>query len=348
MAYLDQGETVKGKVSLEEYIQRLKLVGVKWQKPPPMPEEPIADAVPSTSPLVIRCGVAAPRVTKAPAGDNHDSESESETIGRNCTTDLTGETAQQCNMAKRGARKQKTTVPAGAAAKLDREAFKDLGLEVGEKASNHEALVPWNFLVRYGELYVGKANRSKVEPYFEHEHVLANQDWDVYYLYDPADLKADPLLFVPTCQLEAYLHKINKKLRIALKIPDGGNEAKFFRQFNWLSTPRPRYLGRTNGVGAIRMMKTVIPLPEPEDDLAKATEAERDQFTALLKSIKRSCVGGKGDAKASRARQKAASRYESRKAWGRTTKRVQRYLGLRDKAPSVVSHAGMLSDILFA
>lgn len=35
----------------------------------------------------------------------------------------------------------------------------------------------------------------------------------------------------------------------------------------------------------------------------------------------------------------AIKRYENRKAWGHATKRVQRWLGLRDKAKSVVSHA---------
>lgn len=346
MASLDQDEPVKGEASLEEYIRRLNLVGVKWQKPSPKPEEPTAAAVPLATPFGARRGFAVPCGTKAPAGNSSDSESESETIGKNCTTDLTGETTQECNMAKRGARKQMATIPTGTAAKLDREAFKDLGLKVGDKASKHEVLVPWKFLIRYGELYVGKTNRPTVEPYFEHEDILANQDWDVYYLYDPADLTADPILFVPTSQLEAYLRKINKKLGIALKIPEGGNEVKFARQFDWLSTPRPRYVGRTNGVGAIQKMKTVIPLPEPEDDLAKANQAERDRFTTLLESIKQSWVGGKGDGKASKARQKAASRYENRKAWGQTTKRVQRYLGLREKIPSVVNHAGMLSDLL--
>lgn len=346
MASLDQGEPVKGEASLEEYIRRLNLVGVKWQKPSPKPEESIAAALPLTTPLVDRCGFAVPCGTKARAGNKSDSESESETIGKNCTTDLTGETTRQCNMAKRGARKRTTTVPAGTAAKLDREAFKNQGLKTGDKASKHEVLVPWKFLVRYGELYVGKTNRPNVEPYFEHEGILANQDWDVYHLYDPTDLAADPILFVPTCQLEAYLRKINKKLGIALKIPEGGNEVKFARQFNWLSTPRPRYVGRTNGVGAIQKMETAIPLPEPEDDLAKANQAERDQFITLLESIKQTWVGGKGDGKASKARQKAASRYENRKAWGQTTKRVQRYLGLREKITSVVSHAGMLADLL--
>lgn len=336
MESLDQGQ-LRDDTQLGELIQRLNMVGLSWQKPPPKSESTIA-----TTSIPVTCQPKRSSNTKAAATVSiSDTESESELIGKSCTTDLTGEIATQKNMAKRGVRKHEATNLPEKAAKPALEAFEDLGLKLGDKAAQHEVLVPWKFLMRYAELYVGKTNTPLVEPYFEPSSILAYQDWDVYYLYEPADLLVDPIIFVPTCQLEAYLCKINTNLGVALKIPGGGNEVKFACHFGRLSTPQPRYLGRTNGVGSLQRLAAVVPLPDPQDDPAKATQAEQGEFSSLLEKIKQSCVGGKGDGKGSKARKKALTRYENRKAWGRATKRVQRYLGLRDRVPPTMSYAGM-------
>lgn len=230
------------------------------------------------------------------------------------------------------------------AAKLDADAFKDLGLKIGDKAGKQDAFVPWKFAMRYCELYVGKTNTPVVEPYFTYENVFSCQNWDFFYLYEPDALTEDAILFVPTSQLEAYLRLIDKKHNLQLTIPQGGNEHKFFIQFGWLSTPQPRYLGRTGGVESYNKLVCTLPLPDPEDDLEKATMAEKEEFASILKKVKESCVGGKGDGKGFKSRKNAFKRYENRKAWGHTTKRVQRYLGLRNKGASVVSHAGRSSQ----
>lgn len=337
-----------------DYIERLKLVGIEWKEPELRPEpdpQPESDPQPEKKytvypSLPLPTPLRAPRDPRIPrsayaAEPDDEPESESEMMGQ-CNTNLTGEIAEENEMVKKGVQNAKNITPV-MAAKLDEEAFKIVDLKLGDRAGKHDAFVPWRFLTRYGELYVGKTNTPIVKPYFELEAVLENQNWDVFYLYDPEDLNANPILFAPTCQLEAYLRKINKKNDIALKIPDGGNEVKFARQFGMLSTPQPRYVGRTNGIGSLERLAASIPLPESSDDPAAAPEAEREEFANLLIKIKESWVGGKGNGKGSKARKKAVTRYENRKAWGHATKRVQRYLGLRGKAPSVVSDAGTSS-----
>ncbi|CAN8097250.1 unnamed protein product [Discula destructiva] len=226
------------------------------------------------------------------------------------------------------------------AAKLDDEAPVDLGLKIGEKAANHEHFVPWRFLLRYAELYVGKAHNPTVEPYFDEVNIFEHQPWDLFYLYEPETLadNTDPILFVRTVQLEAFLRKINRKHKLALTIPDGGNEVKFARQFP-LSTPQPRYLDRTTAASSYPKMIRRCPLSDPEDDLSKATETDRDEFAHVLKRCKESWDGAHGKGRGSKARKKAITRYENRKAWGHAIKRVQRWLGLSKKASSVVSHA---------
>lgn len=336
------GESAK----LDEYIRRLQKIGIKWQSPPAKLEELKELALEPTCFSKTDGHKARSREVNTTASVS-DSESESEMMGRGCVTDLTGQVAKQKEMVKRSVAVGKA-VSAKEAAKLDQEAFRDLGLNQGDKPDQDEPMIPWKFLVRYGELYVGKANTPIVEPYFDPSSILENQDWDVFYLYEPADLSAEPIFFVPTCQLDAYLRKINKKEGIALTIPGGGNEVKFCRLFGWLSTPKPRYLGRTNGDGSLQKLAAAIPLPEPEDDLSKAPQAEQEGFVTLLENIKQSCTGGNGNGKGSRARKKAMTRYENRKAWGHTTKRVQRYLGLREKRSCSVSYAGMFQTPILA
>ncbi|KAF3770006.1 hypothetical protein M406DRAFT_248006 [Cryphonectria parasitica EP155] len=229
-------------------------------------------------------------------------------------------------------------------AKLDAQDFKDLGLKVGEQSGAKDAFVPWKFLLRYGELYVGKANTPVVEPHFQPEHLLAGQNWDLFYLYNPEDLDEDPILFVLTAQLDAYLRLLNKKHKLALKIPDGGNDAKFFYRFGRLSTPKPRYLGRTTCVQSYRKLTSIMPLPDPEDDLEMVPEIQRDEFAAMIKQVKESWVGGKGKGKG-RSKQNAMKRHNTHKGWGHATKRVQRFLGLRQKITSVNPANELVLDV---
>lgn len=215
-------------------------------------------------------------------------------------------------------------------AELDAAAFQDLGLKEGDKASENTAFVPWKFLVRYPEMYVGKANNPLVRPYFEEDALFQNHHWDFFYLFEPDERVENPILFVPTRQLDALLRRINKRHKTLLTIPGGGNEVKFHRRFGGLGTPRPRYLGRASDTASYKKLLAVMPLPEPEDDLAKLTQLQRDEFEELVKKCKESWQGGSGKGK-NRKKKKAVERLENRKDWGHQTKRVQRYLGLREK-----------------
>lgn len=261
-----------------------------------------------------------------------------------CTTDLTGQIAED-KAARKNKEKQK---PAAIEAKLNAETPNNLGLTRGEEAPETLALVSWKFLVRYAELYVGKTNTPVVEPYFDEEVVFENQVWDFFYLYQPEDLNAEPLYFVPTSQLETLLSRINEKHGIALKVPDG-DYAKFFYKFG-SSTPRPRYLIRTTlNVISFKTLSSNLPLPDPEDEILyqlNATQADRDRLAATLKRIKDSwsCskIGGK-----SKSKKSALKRYDNRKAWGHATKRIQRYLGLRNRCARVKAFQGKFS-VLFS
>lgn len=165
------------------------------------------------------------------------------------------------------------------------------------------------------------------------------QPWDFFYLYEPETLadNTDPILFVRTVQFEALLRRINRKQKIALTIPDGGNEVKFQREFPQ-SAPQPRFLDRTTAASSYQQMLRCCPLPDPEDDMKYTTEADREEFNLTLQRCKDSWDSAHSKGKNNNGK-KGIVRYETRKAWGRASKRVQRWLGLRGKAVPVVSHA---------
>lgn len=189
-------------------------------------------------------------------------------------------------------------------------------------------------------MFVGKKNTPTVEPYFNEDNIFKDQSWDIFYLYEPETLadNTDPILFATTVQLEAFLRKINIKHNFALTIPDEGNEIKFARQFP-LTTPQPRFLTRTTEDSLYHQMLRCCPLPHREDDMSQATQADREAFADVLKRCKDSWSSVHGKGKGSQSRKKAMMRYETRKVWGHASKRVQRWLGLRGKAPSEISHA---------
>lgn len=334
------GDAWKKMLSPDEMLDNMRIALKDARISTAIPSEsdpgPKSELNPCPAPLTT-CAVRQPRrprksKARVARDDDVDSDGEMRVV---CTTDLTGEVTKN-TIARQHNRVEKSTAMA-TKLDVDVEVPKDFGLRQGQEADEDLALIPWKFLLRYAELYVGKTNTPIVKPCFDGDMVFESQIWDFFYLYEPDDLNADPFLFVPTSQLETLLRNINEKHGIALRIPDCA-PAKFFYNFGCHSTPRPRYLGRTNlDTKSFKMLLACLPLPDPEDEVvyqASVTQAERDDFNRILKRIKDSWTCSKGEGK-SRSKKNAFKRYNNRKAWGHATKRVQRYLGLREKAASV-------------
>jgi hypothetical protein len=147
-----------------------------------------------------------------------------------------------------------------------------------------------------------------------------------FYVYGPPDMSKKSVLFVPTYQFQHLLDVVNAKLETALTIPPGRNEERFMMSFGAGNSPRPRFLGRSTSAQSFLDLIKVIPAPHQDDDLSKATQLGLDEFRKLLK---RSRADRKKGTKSDRNRPK---RIRAHKAWGRSVKRVQRYLGLRGRA----------------
>ncbi|KAI3393312.1 hypothetical protein diail_4445 [Diaporthe ilicicola] len=310
-----------------------------WESPPPSPPPPKDPESPAPpwrgSHLQDRQNTRKPKPARYPDSSSDDEYSDLKT--RNCANKDLCHTNKNPNGRGKSVSFTTNSGPATfSESEQDANAFRGLCLSKGQKSPKGEAFVPWKFLVRYPEMYVGKGNSAKVIPYFEEDALFGNQTWDFFYLFEPDEKIQDPILLVPTCQLNAMLRRINKALNINLTIPGGGNEDKFYLCFGSLGTPVPRYLGRTADFASYTKLLSLTPQPEPEDDLTGLNQIQCEEFARVVQKTRESWQGsGKGKGK---AKKKAAKRFEDRKDWGRTIKRIQRYLGLREKAPPITNY----------
>ncbi|KUI65380.1 hypothetical protein VM1G_00749 [Cytospora mali] len=304
-----------------------------WEKPPPSPEKL---STPAPKPVVRPHGKD--KTSKPKVIEDCCSSSDEELILnlKNCTNKVLPHMQSSTKHGRgKGVRFGNIEPATLSAAEQDAAAFRDLSLKEGEKAPENMAFVPWRFLVRYPEMYVGKANSPLVAPYFEEDALFKNHHWDFFYLFEPDERVERRILFVPTRQLDALLRRINKQHSINLAIPGGGNEGKFYRRFGGLGTPLPRYLGRTSDAASYKRILAITPLPEPEDDLTQLTQVQRDDFAEMVQKCKESWQGGSGKGKSKK--KKADQRLKNRREWGHQTKRIQRYMGLRKKSSPTAS-----------
>ncbi|KAK3375320.1 hypothetical protein B0H63DRAFT_482574 [Podospora didyma] len=210
--------------------------------------------------------------------------------------------------------------------RLEKVGWPDTGLKPGDKSPAGATFVPWRFVTDYPLMYVGKRNSVLAAPLFEPEGIHQNRIWDFFYIHQPPDLDSKPVLFVPTYQFQHLLDVVNAKLEINLTIPHGVNSNKFTISFGIGNTPLPRFLGRSTSLEAFESLCEAIPPANPRDSLEQATQYGRDEFLKLLSSINNPKKKPQKSSEKNRLK-----RIQNHKAWGRSIKRVQRYLGLREK-----------------
>lgn len=162
-----------------------------------------------------------------------------------------------------------------------------------------------------------------------------------YYLHRPTELTKKPAILVPTYQFQHLLDVVNARLETQLTIP-AGNEKQFKLSFGLGNSPRPRFLGRSDTPERFETLRAAIPAPKPGDGLDHASQVGREEFISLLSVIRQAEMRKRDNRTKSQKNQfKRIRRHE---AWGRSVKRVQRYLSLRHKleketAPSTEMNA---------
>ncbi|KAB5570225.1 hypothetical protein GE09DRAFT_1271130 [Coniochaeta sp. 2T2.1] len=208
-------------------------------------------------------------------------------------------------------------------------AWPETGLAKGGKSQQPAIFVPWRLVKSYPHMYIGKTNAQRAQHFFDNPTIHKQHPWDLYYVYDPSNLKdSSHILLVPTYQFEHFLDVINHALDTVLTIPGNKNAEKFNLMFGIGGTPVPRFLGRSNSMEEFEALQKSLPPYNPEDDISGLSTLAHDDFLEKLKNIRTS---GKGS-KSKRSEKKRVQRIQDHRSWGKSLKRVQRYLGIRKQA----------------
>lgn len=145
-----------------------------------------------------------------------------------------------------------------------------------------------------------------------------------------SDANQTAMLLVTTKQVENFLEVINLELNTQLTIPSGGAKGVFQLTFENDGSPRPRYLGRSTNREMAENLRNAIPprwfKPKGEPDV-KMVPSDRS-LAAFKAKIDLAAQAQKGRKILSKEKQKT-ERITKQQAWNHSTKRVQRYLGLR-------------------
>lgn len=231
---------------------------------------------------------------------------------------------------------------------IGRQVVADYGLfSKTQICPESEPLCPWRYVTQYPHTFVGKANSVRAAPYFEEAAVFKDRAWDFFYLYNPQNLKRTPILFVPTCQFRQLLDFVNEELDTELTIPDGKNTEKFNLHFGQGQTPQPRFLGRfTNPKTSEELIKDIPPWIA-DDNLYGVSTVAKEHFLEQLQTIHRTVLMVKKKNKGVKAR---LNRIAAHKAWGRSIKRVQRHLTIKQGDGSFMNPPGvkLVGDVVFA
>ncbi|KAH8880737.1 hypothetical protein GQ53DRAFT_669307 [Thozetella sp. PMI_491] len=209
----------------------------------------------------------------------------------------------------------------------DLNLWKQPCLALNEPSREGQPFTPWKIVRKYPYSFVGARSRELCEDFFKAEDICQGRVWDIYFLHHPYEPARKPYLFVPTEQFQHLLDTINEQLDLSLAIPAGSTNDLFAMSFGAHNTPRPRYLGRSTSHKTFQDLSDNIPPLDSADNLQDSGFLAKEDFISRLDMIHKA-IKSSGKSKSEKNRQK---RFENHKAWGQSSKRVQRYLGLRHK-----------------
>jgi hypothetical protein len=152
-----------------------------------------------------------------------------------------------------------------------------------------------------------------------------------FYLRDPSTVDRDPLLLVPSIQFFRFLKTVSNQTGEELDIPQGQVQADFFITFGQLETPVPRFLGRADSENALNILRDQI-YSLPTSNVGILPGPALQCYVKKMEGIYATIKSQKGN---QNHRNMMLRRIERQKSYGRQTKRVQRYLGLRCRSTDV-------------
>ncbi|OBU01039.2 hypothetical protein VE01_00919 [Pseudogymnoascus verrucosus] len=209
-------------------------------------------------------------------------------------------------------------------------------LETGELAPAGHNFVPLKALEKYHHTYVEGANRYKVNRNYFDKQKFYTHEWDFFYIYPPPELSPNASVLVPLAQVEHFIWIINRHLKTHLGIPIMERDPGFIIDCPNDGTPRPRYIGRSNDYETAVLTKKAIPSKgyRPPNEPASSTKPSDESLEAFKERMEEMLEMDRKKKQALKTK-KQAERYAKQQGWNHVTKRVQRYLGLRERQTEV-------------
>ncbi|CAG8951721.1 hypothetical protein HYFRA_00005521 [Hymenoscyphus fraxineus] len=206
--------------------------------------------------------------------------------------------------------------------------------EAGELAPLGEEFTLFQLVKEFPWYHVGKKYQQKVaKNHFSNEKIF-NYPWSFFYLHKlKSPNPSSPLILVLASQFEHYLQTINALgYKPRLSLPAGDAVEAYRAYFEDTSTPCPRYLGKAGDHAEFENLKSYSVYPRTyqkpgEPATPTPTKESLEAFQSMLDTM---LATQKAKAAASKAVAKK-KRVELKSSWGKSVKRVQRYIGLRAK-----------------
>ncbi|KAK8035966.1 qde-2-interacting protein [Apiospora marii] len=219
---------------------------------------------------------------------------------------------QQKPKKKRPKRRRQEPASAQAATALVQAFSATSTLKTDDIAPEGLLLCPFKLVRQFPYKHVGSINRQKVQDFFM-ECVFESEEWNI----------RAPLLLVPTAEFEEFLQYVNRELRVLLTVPTGKDSENFSLRFPGCT--RPQFAGKVGSKDAYDALKSKLAQSSPNySNLHPAALGSfKDEIDKIYESVKKP---KKKDPAVQRAKIMA-----KQKRFGQTTKRVQRYLGLRTR-----------------
>ncbi|KAK2739481.1 hypothetical protein FQN55_009446 [Onygenales sp. PD_40] len=154
-----------------------------------------------------------------------------------------------------------------------------------------------------------------------------------YYIHPPPYISMQPLLLVPSLQVQSLIDEINERFGSELVIPSAG-DLGFLIPFEDDGTPQPQFLGRSSSREDKDTMEATISAPpdgyhKPPKDCS--VEVDRS-FAAFQAKIAAAVEATRKKSKAAK-KKRQGDRIQKLQDWCRAMKRSQCYLGMRPRRP---------------
>ncbi|KAB2571678.1 putative RNA-binding protein RbpB [Lasiodiplodia theobromae] len=200
----------------------------------------------------------------------------------------------------------------------------------GDLAPWGEAYVSIKAASQFPYKFLNRAYSDQVAKKFFDRNQFWSRDWDLYYVWPPADLASKPLVLITLTQFQLLVHEINQyKRHIDFQLTDHHRDCGLI-----LDIPHraftPRYLGFSSSRDEYNdMEQNRVPPPSykaPGEPVLPS--ADKPTIEAYKAMIEETLQLNKAKSKAAKAKRKE-QRITHQQNWGRLLKRTQRYLGLR-------------------